>query len=191
MPASSPSSPISRRSCEIAASPILLLFGGGLVVGNLLGGRLADRAPVPAMLGSLIALALVLLAMGPALHGTWTALVAVALLGAAAFSTVPPLQMWVLSKAQGAGESLASSFNIAAFNLGNALGALAGGLVIDKGPGLDWVTWTAALFPLAALAVAVLAVWLDRRPSPAGKAATLDRRSNAIETRASNLETAR
>ena len=82
------------------------------------------------------------------------ALVAVTLLGAAAFATVPPLQMWVLSKADGAGESLASSFNIAAFNLGNAVGAFAGGLVIDSGPGLGYVTWTAALFPLAALAVA-------------------------------------
>ncbi|NDV89150.1 MFS transporter [Aurantimonas aggregata] len=149
-----------------AISPILLLFGGGLVAGNLIGGRLADRALVPALTGSLAALALVLLAMGPALHNSWTALVAVALLGATAFATVPPLQMWVLSKADGAGESLASSFNIAAFNLGNALGAFAGGLVIDVGPGLGWVTWTAALFPLVALAVAILAVRLDRA-SPA------------------------
>ncbi|GGD33910.1 MFS transporter [Aureimonas glaciei] len=175
---------------EAAISPILLLFGGGLVVGNLLGGRLADRALVPAMIGSLVALALVLLAMGPALHGTWTALVAVTLLGAAAFSTVPPLQMWVLSKAEGAGESLASSFNIAAFNLGNALGALAGGLVIDSGPGLGWVTWTAALFPLAALAVAILAVRLDRQ-RPAASIAAHDGRSGAVVDGTATLETAR
>ncbi|MEH6721246.1 MAG: MFS transporter [Aurantimonas endophytica] len=146
---------------EAAISPILLLFGGGLVVGNLVGGKLADRALVPALLGSLATLALVLLAMGPALNSAWTALIAVTLLGATAFATVPPLQMWVLSKADGAGESLASSFNIAAFNLGNALGAFAGGLVIDSGPGLGYVTWTAALFPLIALGVAVLAVRLD------------------------------
>jgi DHA1 family inner membrane transport protein len=147
---------------EAAISPILLLFGAGLVAGNLLGGRLADRAPVPAMIGSLALLFVVLVVMGPALQGTMTALVAVTLLGAAAFATVPPLQMWVLSKADGAGESLASSFNIAAFNLGNAVGAFAGGLVIDSGPGLGYVTWTAALFPLAALAVALTAVRLDR-----------------------------
>ena len=149
-----------------AISPILLLFGGGLVAGNLLGGRLADRRLVPTMLGSLAALALVLIAMGPMLGSHGTALVAVAFLGAAAFATVPPLQMWVLSKADGAGESLASSFNIAAFNLGNALGAFAGGLVIDRGPGLAWVTWTAALFPIAAIAVAVAAVRLDRPAAP-------------------------
>ncbi|MBB4005684.1 MFS transporter [Aurantimonas endophytica] len=156
---------------EAAISPILLLFGGGLVVGNLVGGKLADRALVPALLGSLATLALVLLAMGPALNSAWTALIAVTLLGATAFATVPPLQMWVLSKADGAGESLASSFNIAAFNLGNALGAFAGGLVIDSGPGLGYVTWTAALFPLIALGIAVLAVRLDRasgRPAEVG-----------------------
>ena len=175
---------------EAAISPILLLFGGGLVVGNLLGGRLADRALVPAMIGSLVVLALVLLAMGPALHGSWTALIAVALLGAAAFSTVPPLQMWVLSKAEGAGESLASSFNIAAFNLGNALGALAGGIVIDSGPGLAFVTWTAALFPLAALAVAILAVRLDRQ-RPADGIAPLDGRSRVVAAGAASLEGAR
>ena len=87
----------------------------------------------------------------------------VALLGAAAFATVPPLQMWVMEKAAGAGQSLASSFNIAAFNLGNAIGAWLGGFVIDHGPGLGAVPWVAALVPLAAAGVAALAIHSDRR----------------------------
>ncbi|TJW74734.1 MAG: MFS transporter, partial [Mesorhizobium sp.] len=86
----------------------------------------------------------------------------VGLLAAAAFATVAPLQMWVLEKAEGAGQSLASSFNIAAFNLGNAAGAWLGGMVIAHGPGLGAVTWVAALLPLSALAVAALALRLDR-----------------------------
>ncbi|UPJ51509.1 MFS transporter [Bradyrhizobium sp. 200] len=124
---------------ESAVSPVLLVFGGGLVVGNLLGGRFADRRLIPALLGSLLTLAAVLLLMTFAAHNQITAVVFVALLGAAAFATVPPLQMWVLEKAVGAGQSLASSFNIAAFNLGNAIGAWLGGLVIDHGPGLGAV----------------------------------------------------
>jgi len=72
----------------------------------------------------------------------------------AAFATVAPLQMWVLSKADGAGATLASSFNIAAFNLGNALGAWVGGVVIARGPGLGALTWVAMLLPLAAVGVA-------------------------------------
>jgi DHA1 family inner membrane transport protein len=150
---------------EASVSPILLVFGGGLVVGNLLGGRLADRRLVPTVIGTLVVLSAVLFAMTAALHQPVAAIIAVGLLGAAAFATVAPLQMWVLEKAEGAGQGLASSFNIAAFNLGNAIGAWLGGLVIDHGPGLGAVTLVAALVPLAALAVVVLALRLERNPA--------------------------
>ncbi|WP_027166827.1 MFS transporter [Mesorhizobium sp. WSM3224] len=147
---------------EAAVSPILLVFGGGLVAGNLLGGRLADRHLVPTVIGTLVALSAVLFVMAAAIHQPIAAIVAVGLLGAAAFATVAPLQMWVLDKAQGAGQGLASSFNIAAFNLGNAIGAWLGGFVIDHGPGLGAVPLVAALVPLAALAVVLMALRLER-----------------------------
>jgi DHA1 family inner membrane transport protein len=147
---------------EASVSPILLVFGAGLVAGNLLGGRLADRRLVPTVIGTLVALSVVLFAMTFAIHQPVAAVVAVGLLGAVAFATVAPLQMWVLEKAEGAGQGLASSFNIAAFNLGNAIGAWLGGFVIDHGPGLGAVTWVAGLVPLAAVAVALLALRLDR-----------------------------
>jgi DHA1 family inner membrane transport protein len=140
---------------EAAVSPILLVFGVGLVAGNLIGGRLADRQLMPALLGSLVFLGVVLAAMTFAMHDRIAAVLFVGLLGAAAFATVPPLQMWVLERASGAGQSLASSLNIAAFNLGNAAGALLGGLVIDYGPGLGSITLVAAFAPLAALGVAL------------------------------------
>lgn len=143
---------------ESAVSPILFVFGGGLIVGNLLGGKLADRHLVPTMLGSLLLLAIVLGLMSFALQNRIAAVIFIGLLGASAFATVAPLQMWVLEKSKGAGQSLASSFNIAAFNLGNAIGAWLGGAVIDHGPGLGAVTWTAALLPLAGFAVAVWAL---------------------------------
>ncbi|MDX8537609.1 MFS transporter [Mesorhizobium abyssinicae] len=147
---------------EAAVSPILLVFGGGLIAGNLVGGKAADRWLVPSVLGSLIVLALVLGLMTFALQSQMLAVIFVGLLGAAAFATVAPLQMWVLEKAEGAGQSLASSFNIAAFNLGNAAGAWLGGAVISHGPGLGAVTWVAALLPLSALGVTALALRLDR-----------------------------
>ncbi|ENO12952.2 MFS transporter [Marinobacter nanhaiticus D15-8W] len=147
---------------DSAVSPILLVFGGGLIVGNLLGGRLADRKLVLTVLGSLLILAAVLGLMTFAIHSKVLAVLFVGLMGIAAFATVPPLQMWVLSKAEGAGQSLASSFNIAAFNLGNAIGAWLGGAVIDQGPGLASIPWVAALVPLAALATALLSLHLER-----------------------------
>ncbi|MBZ9797170.1 MFS transporter [Mesorhizobium sp. ES1-4] len=147
---------------EAAVSPILLVFGGGLVAGNLLGGRLADRHLMPTVIGTLVALSAVLFVMTVAMHQPIAAIIAVGLLGAAAFATVAPLQIWVLEKAKGAGQGLASSFNIAAFNLGNAIGAWLGGFVIDHGPGLGFVPLIAGIVPLAALAVVFLALRLER-----------------------------
>lgn len=146
---------------EAAVSPILLLFGAGMIVGNLLGGRMADRRPTGAVLGALAALTLVLAAMAFAVHSRVAAVAFVGVLGIAAFATVSPLQLRVLRHARGAGQSLASSFNIAAFNLGNGLGAWIGGMVVDHGPGLQALPWVAALAPLAALAVALWSVRLE------------------------------
>ncbi|KAB2680889.1 MFS transporter [Brucella pseudintermedia] len=150
-----------------AVSPILLVFGGGLVAGNLLGGRLADRNLTRAILGTLAALTVALALMTFAFDNQIAAIVFTGLLGATGFATVAPLQMWVLSKAEGAGQSLASSFNIGAFNLGNAIGAWAGGMVIDHGPGLALVPMTAALFPLLAIATALVAVRSSRHMASA------------------------
>jgi DHA1 family inner membrane transport protein len=145
---------------DSAVSPILLVFGGGMVVGNLLGGRLADKRLVATLLGSLAALAIVLGAMTFALHSKPAMIAFAALFGIVAFATVAPLQLRVLQKATGGGV-LASSFNIAAFNLGNAIGAWLGGAVISHGPGLGAVTWVAALVPVLGLAVALYSVRLD------------------------------
>ena len=153
---------------DTAVSPILLIFGGGLVAGNLLGGKLADIRLKTALIGSMAALALVLAVMSAAFGNQTAAVVLTGLLGVAGFATVPPLQSWVLSKAVGAVESLASSLNIAAFNLGNALGAWAGGLAISRGPGLENLPLVAAGFPLLAIVVALASFAIERRrvPSP-------------------------
>ncbi|KAF1702105.1 MFS transporter [Pseudoxanthomonas kaohsiungensis] len=151
---------------EAAVSPILLVFGVGMIAGNLLGGRLADRRLEAALLSSLALLALVMAGMAFALHLPWAMVLATGLLGAAAFATVPPLQLWVLRQA-GDAPSLASSLNIGAFNLGNAFGAWLGGAVISHGGGLASLPWVAALVPASALAVALWSLALARRaPQP-------------------------
>lgn len=152
---------------DAAVSPILLVFGGGLVIGNILGGRFADRALLATVFGSLIALTAVLGLMGFAMHDRIAAIAFVGLLGATGFATVAPLQMWVMEKTHGAGKSLASSFNIAAFNLGNALGAWVGGVVIEHGAGLGVVPMVAALLPLAAIGAVAISLRLDRSALPA------------------------
>ena len=156
---------------ESAVSPILLVFGGGMIVGNLVGGKLADRNLRKAMIASLAFLGVVLALFPLAFLNPIVTVLWIGLLGFAGFATVAPLQMWVMGKAKGAGEQLASSFNIAAFNLGNALGAWAGGYAIDHGPGLASVPYVSALFPVAAILVALFAMKDDRRQEKAALSA--------------------
>ena len=98
---------------------------------------------------------MVLVASAFGFHDRIGAVIAAFSLGAAAFATVAPLQMRVLSQAGGAGQGLASSLNIAAFNLGNALGAWAGGVAITAGLGYTSPLWVGAALTAAGLAVAL------------------------------------
>ncbi|MDY0745945.1 MFS transporter [Paucibacter sp. R3-3] len=157
---------------DATVSLVLLVFGVGMIAGNLLGGRLADKRLVPTLLGSIAVLALVLAAMGFVLHTQLAAIIFVGLLGMAAFAIVSPLQLRVLQKAEGVGQSLASSLNIAAFNLGNALGAWVGGLVIVHGPGMEALPWAAALLTVSGGTVAWLSVRLDRPGTRRGVASS-------------------
>lgn len=72
---------------ESAVSPVLLVFGGGLVVGNLVGGRLADRNLVATIFATRAVLGIVLALMMPGFHARTSAIVLTGLLGAAGFAT--------------------------------------------------------------------------------------------------------
>jgi MFS transporter, DHA1 family, inner membrane transport protein len=152
---------------EAAVSPILLVFGLGLLGGNLLGGRLADRNLVTALIGTLAALLAVLVATHFAIDSKIGAIVAIGLLGAASFATVAPLQLRVLEKAGPAGRNFASSLNIAAFNLGNAIGAWLGGATIDHGFGIGAIPMSAAAITAFGLLTALWSARLDRFEKPA------------------------
>ncbi|MDT9681875.1 MFS transporter [Streptomyces sp. TRM76323] len=141
---------------------LLVLFGLGMVGGNLIGGRFADRALMPMLYVSLGALALVLALFTLTAHHKIAAAATLALIGALGFATVPPLQKRVLDQASGA-PTLASAVNIGAFNLGNALAAWLGGLVIAAGLGITAPNWVGALLAGSALGLAVLSGALERR----------------------------
>ena len=148
-------------------TPLLLLFGAGLFVGNNLGGRLADKWLMPAVLGTIATLAVVLFSMTWLIENEVTAVVGTFVFGAAAFAVVAPLQLRVMNAA-GHAPDVASAANISAFTLGSALGIYLGGAAIDGGLGLASVNWIGGLISTAGLAVAVLS-WLliDRRRATA------------------------
>ena len=125
---------------------MLVLFGVGLAAGNWLGGRLADRSVDGTIAASLAGLVAVLVLLAATLRLEAAVAVLVFLWGMASFALVPPLQMRVMDAAHEA-PNLASAMNIGAFNLGNAVGAAAGGAVIDAGLGYTVV-------PLAGAAMA-------------------------------------
>ncbi|MGW2742734.1 MFS transporter [Streptomyces sp. NPDC001450] len=141
---------------------LLVLFGLGMVGGNLIGGTFADRALMPMLYVSLGALAAVLALFTLTAHNKIAAAVTIALIGALGFATVPPLQKRVLDQAHGA-PTLASAVNIGAFNLGNALSAWLGGMVIAAGFGYTAPNWVGAALAAAALVLAVLSAALERR----------------------------
>ena len=147
---------------DASVTLLLALFGVGATIGNLVGGRLADRSMRGTLFGGLVSLAVVL-ALFPVLMGTaWSAALAVVLLGTAAFVTSSPLLLMVMEKASSA-PSLASSANQAAFNLANAGGAWVGGLALSAGFGVTSPAVVGAGLAVLGLGVAGVAFAVDRR----------------------------
>jgi DHA1 family inner membrane transport protein len=145
-----------------AVTWLLVLFGIGMFAGNLIGGRFADRALMPMLFTTLGALTPALLLFTVTAHNQVLAAVTLTLIGALGFATVPPLQKWVLDQASAA-PTLASAANIGAFNLGNALAAWLGGVVIAAGFGYTSPNWVGAVLSGTALLLSFLAAYLDRR----------------------------
>ncbi|MFE4468381.1 MFS transporter [Leifsonia sp. NPDC056824] len=140
-----------------AAVPwLLILFGLGLFVGNAIDGRFADRSIDGTLLVVLAVLAVILAAFALLAALPVATVVALVLMGAFGFATVPGLQLRVLRSADAA-PTLASGANIAAFNVGNALGAWLGGLTIAAGLGYASPLWVGAAMTVAALAVVAVA----------------------------------
>ena len=133
--------------------PVLMLFGVGMVAGNHLGGRLTDGGVRRALLLTLALLSVVLCLFPLAIQTLPGACAAVFLLGAAMFSTIPPLQMQALDSSE-SGKSMVSSCNIAAFNLGNAAGAWFGGLLLTAGVSLSHIPLAGACLTASGFVIA-------------------------------------
>ncbi|MEK6370489.1 MAG: MFS transporter [Burkholderia gladioli] len=140
---------------------MLVLIGVGFSIGNVAGGRLADRSLDGSLIAFLLLLIVVMLAF-PMLAATHVgAALALLVWGIATFAVVPPLQMRVMRAASEA-PGLASSVNVGAFNLGNALGAAVGGAAISSGLGYSAVPMVGA--GIAVLGLLLVLSQLRRRP---------------------------
>jgi DHA1 family inner membrane transport protein len=144
---------------------VLLVYGVSVAVGNIWGGKLADRkGPVGALKIIFLALAAVLVLLTFTASSPWLALATVLLWGAVAFGNVPGLQVYVVRQAElhtPQAVDVASGLNIAAFNLGIAGGAWGGGLIVAN-VGLIHTAWIGGLVVLVAYALTVLSGRLDK-----------------------------
>ena len=141
---------------------LLALFGLGMTAGNLIGGRLADRALMPSLYGSLGGLGLVLALFVLTAHDKATAAVTIFLIGATGMACVPIIQTRIMDKARGA-PTLAAAANHSAFNIANAAGAFLGGRAIHAGLGWTSPDWVGAILAAVGLGIAVVSGALDRR----------------------------
>ena len=139
--------PILREQTHASlgfVTAMLVTYGLGLTVGNWLGGKFADRSVDRTLIVTLASLAAILVAFAVAMPFAVPTSVLVFLWGVASFALVPPLQVRVMAAA-GDAPNLASSVNIGAFNLGNAIGAAVGGAVIAGGLGYPAVSIAGAI----------------------------------------------
>lgn len=145
---------------------VLLAYGVSVALGNIWGGRLADRkGPVKALSIIFLLLAVVLLALTFTAPHPVLVVITVLAWGAVAFGNVPGLQVYVVQQAEKVAPDavdVAAGFNIAAFNLGVAGGSWGGAQVVQQ-LGLGHTPWIAALVTLGALALTLYSGRLDRR----------------------------
>ncbi|MER8093876.1 Cmx/CmrA family chloramphenicol efflux MFS transporter [Streptomyces goshikiensis] len=147
---------------------ILGLFGIGALAGTTVGGRVADAQLFGVMLWGITASTVFLAALALLASAAAAAIGLSFLIGFSAFFTAPALNARMFNVA-GAAPTLAGATTTAAFNLGNTGGPWLGGAVIDAGRGFAATAWAGAAMTVTAIALAALALRLDRR-TPQGPA---------------------
>jgi len=141
---------------------VVALYGLGMVAGNIVGGRLADKSVMGTLYRVLPAVAVALVVYAVAAHWPWSAMVMVFVVGASGSMLIPALQTRLLDASPDA-PSLASSLNHAALNVANALGAFLGGLVIALGWGFTAPALVGAVLALLGFGVALFSGLMERK----------------------------
>jgi MFS transporter, DHA1 family, inner membrane transport protein len=140
----------------------LLLFGAGMTVGNIVGGKLADWKLMPTVIGTLVALMFTHALLAEVSGNAIAAVAVIFLWGVLTFVIVPPLQMRVVETADEA-PNLAATLNQGAFNVGNASGAWIGGAALTLGVSYQYLPYVGSALAVVGLLVALWSLLLDRK----------------------------
>ncbi len=140
---------------------ILVIFGCGVTLGNMIGGKLADWKLMPSLLGLFLAVAVILGIFTFTVHSPALAVITIFLWGMASFGVMPGMQVRIMNLAKAA-PALASTSSHAAGNFGNAMGAFIGGLVITH-IGLTSLPWVGSLIVVLALVIGAVSYAQERK----------------------------
>jgi MFS transporter, DHA1 family, inner membrane transport protein len=149
---------LSRALVPVA----LMVFGAGMVVGNLVGGKMADKSVVGSLYAVIGTLGVMLAVFVVASHNPYTAMLLLFAIGASGGAIAPALQTRLMDVAADA-QTLAAALNHSALNIANASGAWIGGLVIAAGYGYTAPAAAGAVLAAAGLVVLTSSVLLQRR----------------------------
>ncbi|WP_167479015.1 MFS transporter [Nocardia arthritidis] len=141
---------------------VLMLFGVGMVTGNIVGGVLADRGVDRAIFAAMIAMAVILAGFVAAAHNPYTAALGAFLIGGAGAALAPGLQTRLMDVAADA-QTLAAALNHAALNIANAAGAWLGGLVIAAQLGYTAPAAVGAMLAVVGVLLFTVTVFTNRR----------------------------
>ncbi|WP_034921070.1 MFS transporter [Gillisia sp. CAL575] len=150
---------------ESVVSYAMILAGVGMVVGNILGAKLAEMfSPIYAVILTLITMSILLVANSYLAHDPVFILIMTFLIGMVAFCISTPIQMAVINSSKGS-EMLGSSLNQSAFNMGNASGAYLAGLPIAMGYGFTSATLVGAAMAGSGVLIAIAVILIRKRHS--------------------------
>lgn len=158
--------PLLTEVSGFAASVVpalLLVYGAGAVLGNYLGGRLADKALMPSLVGLLTALASASALLWGVAEVQLITVALIFVLGVLAFAIIPGMQIRVVTAA-GAAPTLAVAVNASGFQLAAACAGRIGGWAIDDGPGLRSIYPIAAVLTVSGSVIALYMLRRDRKP---------------------------
>ncbi|NHN31712.1 MFS transporter [Paenibacillus agricola] len=143
---------------------VLLVYGIAVAIGNEVGGRWANQNPVRALLWMFMMQTVILIAMSFMIPFKVAGLIAIFLMGLLGFMNVPGLQLYIVQLAEKyvpSAVDVASALNIAAFNLGIAIGAVVGGVVVDS-IGLVHTPWIGGLMVAVAVVLTAISAKLEK-----------------------------
>lgn len=140
---------------------ILVVVGLGLVLGNSLGGKSADKNLSKSLMVWPAAMIIALIAVGFLAPYQWPFVIAAFVFGIVSFANVPPMQMRVMRHGGDAPE-LAATANISAINVANAVGGIIGGAVVDSTLGASAIPFAAVVIPVIGL---MFIIWQERSHS--------------------------